>query len=60
MPVLLHMTPGDEPGHWEGEVYNADDGNTYDASITLRGADALHVEGCALGISLRRRGLDGG
>jgi len=49
MPVLLHMTPADEPGHWEGEVYNAQDGNTYDASIELRSADTLHVEGCALG-----------
>lgn len=50
MPVLLHMTPADEPGRWEGEVYNAEDGNTYDASIELRSADMLHVEGCALGI----------
>jgi uncharacterized protein (DUF2147 family) len=50
MPVLLHMTPGDERGRWEGEVYNADDGNSYDASIALRNADVLHVEGCALGI----------
>jgi uncharacterized protein (DUF2147 family) len=50
MPVLLHMRPGDERGHWDGEVYNAEDGNTYDASIELRSADILHVEGCALGI----------
>ncbi len=49
MPVLLHMKPGDERGRWEGEVYNADDGNTYDASIALHGPDTLHVEGCALG-----------
>ncbi len=50
LPVLLHMAPGDRPGRWEGEVYNADNGRTYDASITLRGAGVLHVEGCALGI----------
>jgi uncharacterized protein (DUF2147 family) len=50
MPVLLHMTPGDERGHWEGNVYNAENGNTYDASIEMRGRDKLHVEGCALGI----------
>lgn len=50
MPVLLHMTPGDRPGRWEGEVYNAENGRTYDATITLRGAQVLRVEGCALGI----------
>lgn len=50
MPVLLHMAPSDEPGRWEGDVYNAENGNTYDASIALRGPDTLHVEGCALGI----------
>jgi uncharacterized protein (DUF2147 family) len=50
MPVLLHMTPADEAGRWEGEVYNADDGQTYDSSIALRNANTLHVEGCALGI----------
>jgi len=47
MPVLLHMTPS-EPGRWEGDVYNAKNGRSYDASIELKGADALHVEGCAL------------
>ena len=50
MPVLLHMTPGDRPERWEGEVYNAENGRTYDASITLRGPQVLRVEGCALGI----------
>ena len=50
MPVLLRMRPSDDPGHWEGNIYNAKDGQTYDASIALRSADTLHVEGCALGI----------
>ncbi len=50
MPVLLHMRQGDDPGHWEGDIYNAKDGQTYDASIALGSADTLHVEGCALGI----------
>ncbi|MEJ2434017.1 MAG: DUF2147 domain-containing protein, partial [Pseudolabrys sp.] len=27
MPVLLHMRPSDERGRWEGEIYNAEDGN---------------------------------
>jgi len=50
MPVLLHMRPDDDPGRWQGDIYNAKDGQTYDASIALRGADTLHVEGCALGV----------
>jgi len=50
MPVLLHMKPGDDPGQWEGEVYNAQNGRTYDASIEIHDAGTLHVEGCALGV----------
>lgn len=50
MPVLLNMKPGDDPGTWEGEVYNAKNGRTYDASIELQSADTLHVEGCALAV----------
>ena len=50
MPILLQMRPGDEPGHWEGQIYNAQDGQTYDGSMTLRNADTLHVEGCAMSI----------
>ena len=49
MPILLHMRPADERGRWEGEIYNAHNGQTYDASIALSSADTLHVEGCALG-----------
>ena len=49
MPILLNMQPTDERGHWEGQIYNADDGRTYDASIALSNAGTLHVEGCALG-----------
>ncbi len=50
MPILRHMRPGQDPGHWDGTIYNAEDGQTYDASISLSNADTLHVEGCALGI----------
>jgi uncharacterized protein (DUF2147 family) len=50
MPILLHMRPSDEAGKWDGEVYNSEDGRTYDASIALRSARTLHIEGCALGI----------
>jgi uncharacterized protein (DUF2147 family) len=50
MPVLLNMKPGDDPGTWDGEVYNAKNGRTYDASIEMQSADTLHVEGCALAV----------
>jgi uncharacterized protein (DUF2147 family) len=50
MPILLNMKPGDDPRQWEGEVYNAQNGKTYDASIELREDGALHVEGCTLGV----------
>lgn len=49
MPVLRNMKPT-EPGHWEGEVYNARNGRSYDASMELRNTNTLRVEGCALGI----------
>jgi uncharacterized protein (DUF2147 family) len=48
MPILLHMSPT-EPNRWEGEVYNAEDGRTYSASISLLGPNTLHIEGCVLG-----------
>lgn len=48
MPILLNMQPAD-PGKWEGEIYNAENGRTYDAAITLRDASTLQVEGCVMG-----------
>ena len=50
MPVLLNMKPGDDPGQWEGDIYNAQNGRTYDASIEMHDNDTLHVEGCALAV----------
>jgi uncharacterized protein (DUF2147 family) len=34
------------PGKWSGQIYNADDGNTYASSVAVTGADTLRVEGC--------------
>jgi uncharacterized protein (DUF2147 family) len=48
MPILIDMQP-DEPGKWEGKIYNAENGKTYDASITLQNANVLEVEGCVMG-----------
>jgi uncharacterized protein (DUF2147 family) len=34
------------PDKWSGQIYNADDGQTYAASVSLAGPNALRVEGC--------------
>ncbi|TPQ33667.1 DUF2147 domain-containing protein [Bradyrhizobium guangdongense] len=34
---------------WSGSVYSRDTGNTYYATMTLKSANRLHVEACALG-----------
>jgi Delta7-sterol 5-desaturase len=41
----LTRRPG---GGWEGRIYNPEDGQTYRATISRRGADSLVVEGCVL------------
>jgi uncharacterized protein (DUF2147 family) len=34
------------PNKWSGQIYNADDGNSYASSVSLSGPDTLRVEGC--------------
>ena len=47
IPVLLNMKKAaDEKDKWEGQVYNAENGKTYEASIQLKSANSLRVEGC--------------
>lgn len=47
LPILLNMKPGE--GRWEGEIYNTQDGRTWNANIKLLKPDVLRVEGCVLG-----------
>jgi uncharacterized protein (DUF2147 family) len=35
---------------WSGRIYNADDGQTYDANVTLQSAQSLEVQGCVGGV----------
>jgi len=49
MPVLLDMK-STEPGRWDGDVYNAENGKTYSSHVSLVSPDVLRVEGCVLGI----------
>ncbi len=47
-PVLIDMKPA-AGKRWEGEIYNAKNGKTYAANISLKNADVLRVEGCVFG-----------
>jgi uncharacterized protein (DUF2147 family) len=47
MPVLIDMASAGE-ARWEGQIYNAKNGKSYNASVTLVGQNDLKVEGCLL------------
>jgi uncharacterized protein (DUF2147 family) len=47
VPIILGMQPT-APDHWEGSIYNAQNGKIYEGSVTLKGPDRLEVEGCVL------------
>src|SRR5690242_7113041 len=49
MPILLDMKKKAGTDSWEGQVYNAKDGQTYSSSITPTDADHLEIRGCVLG-----------
>jgi len=49
MPILLDMKKKPGAESWEGQVYNAKDGQTYSSSITPVDADHLEIKGCVLG-----------
>ncbi|SDS97537.1 DUF2147 domain-containing protein [Bradyrhizobium canariense] len=45
LPLFGSMQPSG-PSRWSGQIYNADDGNSYVSNISLTGPDTLRVEGC--------------
>jgi uncharacterized protein (DUF2147 family) len=50
MPILIDMKK--KPGaadQWEGQVYNAKDGQFYSSTIRPIGSDQLEIKGCVLG-----------
>jgi uncharacterized protein (DUF2147 family) len=47
LPILLDMKPVGK--RWEGRIYNAKDGQTYDAHISPIDPQKLRVEGCVFG-----------
>jgi len=49
VPVVNGMAPSGD-NKWSGQIYNADDGKTYQAHVTLLSDNAMRVQGCVLGI----------
>lgn len=48
MPILINMKKTDA-NQWEGQVYNAKDGKSYDSTITPTDSEHLEIKGCVLG-----------
>ncbi len=49
MPILLDMKKTAGIDQWEGQVYNAKDGQTYSSKIKPTDPDHLEIQGCVLG-----------
>jgi len=49
MPILINMKKKPEADQWEGQVYNAKDGQLYSSTIKPVGSDKLEIQGCMLG-----------
>jgi uncharacterized protein (DUF2147 family) len=46
--VLINMRPSSQ-ARWEGQIYNAQNGQTYKANVRMVGDNTLRVEGCVMG-----------
>lgn len=49
MATLIDMKKKPGVDQWEGQVYNAKDGQLYSATITRAGPDQLEIKGCVMG-----------
>ncbi len=49
MPILVDMKKKAGLDQWEGQVYNAKDGQYYSSTIKPVGSDQLEIQGCVLG-----------
>jgi uncharacterized protein (DUF2147 family) len=49
MPILIDMKKKAGVDQWEGQVYNAKDGQFYSSTIKPTGSDQLEIQGCVLG-----------
>lgn len=46
--ILINMKPGKDQ-KWSGRILDPNTNSTYDSTISLKGTDRLHVQGCAFG-----------
>ena len=49
MPILIDMKKKPGADQWQGQVYNAKDGQFYSSTIRPIGSDQLEIQGCVLG-----------
>ena len=49
MPILIDMKKKTGVDQWEGQVYNAKDGQFYSSTIKPVGVDQMEIQGCVLG-----------
>jgi uncharacterized protein (DUF2147 family) len=49
MPILIDMKKKAGADQWEGQVYNAKDGQYYSSTITPTDPDHMEIRGCVLG-----------
>ena len=49
MPILIAMKKKPAVDQWEGQVYNAKDGQMYSTTIKPVGFDQMEIQGCVLG-----------
>ena len=49
MPILIDMKKKPDADQWEGQVYNAKDGQYYSSTIKPVDPDHLEIQGCVLG-----------
>ena len=49
MPILIDMKKKPGVDQWEGQVYNAKDGQMYSTTIKPVGSDQMEIQGCVLG-----------
>jgi uncharacterized protein (DUF2147 family) len=49
MPILINMKKKPGVDQWEGQVYNAKDGQSYSSTIKPISADQMEIQGCVLG-----------
>ena len=46
LPLFENMKPA--KAGWEGRIYNPEEGEWYDVTVWLAGADKINIKGCVL------------